>query len=260
VLLSRRKVRPQHVVSLGSVPGLTGIRPDAEGNLVIGALTTHRELELSPLLAGPGNALRQACRTVGGVQVRNLGTIGGNLCNASPAADTAPVLLTLNATVTLQGPAGSRTLPLSQFLLGPRRTALGPAEILTAVTLPRFAPQTATVFLKAGRRKAMEISLCAVAARVTLLDDSSADVAIGLGAVAPRAIRPAGAEAVLHGRELTPELIGAAGRRAAEECSPISDVRGSAEFRRLLVEAMTEQAITRCLAQLGPAGADSHAV
>ena len=259
VLVSRKKVRLQHVISLGCVPGLTGIRQDAQGDIVIGALNTHRELELSPLLSGPGVALRQACQTVGGVQVRNQGTIGGNLCNASPAADTVPVLLTMDARVTLQGPAGSRELPLDLFILGPRRTALGPAEILTAITVPRFVPRTASVFLKAGRRKAMEISLCAVAVRVTLLPDNSADVAIGLGAVAPRAFRPAGAEALLRGQTLTPELIRRAGSRAAEECSPISDVRGTAEFRRMLVEAMTERAIIRCLDQLRPCGADSQA-
>jgi carbon-monoxide dehydrogenase medium subunit len=250
VLVSRNKVDLAHLISLDSVPGLSGIRQDERGNLVLGSMTTHREIETSPLMAGAGSALPQACRTVGGVQVRNLGTIGGNLCNASPAADTAPVLLAIDADVTLQGPEGSRNLPLNQFLLGPRKTALGPGEILTSITIPRFSNPTATLFLKAGRRKAMEISLCSVAARLTLGEDGTADVRVGLGSVAPKAIRAVRAESVLQGQVPTLELIREAGATAATECTPISDVRGSAEYRQMLVESLVTRALSLCLDQL----------
>lgn len=244
VLYNRHKVAVDHLINLQAVPGLSGI-VNGDG-IRIGAMTTHRKIELSELLREQATALPEASRTVGGVQIRNLGTLGGNLCNASPAADTVPALLALNAEVVLTGPEGERQLPLDQFVLGPRRTALQPGEILTAVWLPSPAPRTGSAFLKAGRRKAMEISLVCVAAAVTLAADGTcAEVRIGLGAVAPKGIRAAAAEAVLRGKPLTEENLRAAGRAAAAECSPISDVRGSAEYRRMLVEGMVPRAVRK---------------
>jgi carbon-monoxide dehydrogenase medium subunit len=254
VLLTRFKVDPKHVISLNGVKKLTGIRKNETGGLVIGAQVTHREIEKSPLIIDSLQALKQACSTVGGVQVRNLGTIGGNLCNASPAADTPPVLLALDASVTLEGPKGTRSLPLQQFLLGPRKVNLEPGELLTEIQVPKLLPKTAAVFLKAGRRKAMEISLCAVSAWVTLDENGAADVRIGLGSVAPTAVRAHSAEALLEGKVITQELIKAAGAAAVNDCNPISDVRGSAEYRRMLVESMVRRALTQCLEILQDSG------
>ncbi|WP_158211674.1 FAD binding domain-containing protein [Alkalihalobacterium alkalinitrilicum] len=247
VLITRFKVDPKHVISLDGVRELKGIRENEQGNLVLGAQVTHREVEKSSLITQATEALRQACSTVGGIQVRNMGTVGGNLCNASPAADTPPVLLALDASVTIVGPKGTRSLPLQEFLLGPRKVALEPGEFLTEIEVPKQASNTATVFLKAGRRKAMEISLCAVSARVTLDENGIADVRIGLGSVAPTAVRAHSAEALLQGKVITQDLIRAAGTAAVNDCNPISDVRGSAEYRRMLVESMVRRALSQCL-------------
>lgn len=251
VVFNRHNLDVEHLIGLQSVPGLAGIA-DGDG-IRIGAMTTHRELELNPLLKAQATALTEACRTVGGVQIRNLGTVGGNICNASPAADTVPALLALEAAVVVTGPSGSRTLPLDQFILGPRRTALAPGEIVTAVVLPAPAGRTGSAFLKAGRRKAMEISLCCVAAAVTLdaAGETCTEVRIALGAVAARGVRAVKAEAVLRGNKLTDALLAEAGALAATECSPITDLRGSAEYRRMLVESLVPRAV-RSAAQRAP--------
>lgn len=257
VLLSREKIVPKQVISLDKVEELTGIRKDEEGNLVLGATVTHREIEKSPLFNGAFQALQQACFTVGGIQIRNVGTIGGNLCNASPAADMPPVLLALDASVLLEGPNGSRRLPLQQFMLGPRKIDLAPEEVLTAVQVPSLPANTATVFLKAGRRKGMEISLCAVSARVTLNENGTAEVGIGLGAVAPTAVRALSAEALLQGNVLNPEIIEKAGTAAVNDCNPITDMRGTAEYRRMLVESLVRRALTQCLEKLEESTGDN---
>lgn len=247
IQIRRGKLAPRHVVSLHRVPGLSGI--EADGEAVLGALVTHRALERCPRFQGSLRGLVEGAQVIGGHQVRNVGTVGGNIVNASPAADVVPVLLTLGAAVTCLGPAGERTLPLDGFFLGPGQTQLRPEELLTTVRFPFLPPNSATAFLKAGRRKAMEISVVCVAARLTLDSSRGRCVAarIALGAVAPTPLRSRVAEQVLEGQVLTPELLGRAGQLAARACQPISDVRASARYRRLLVEALVSRALKRCL-------------
>src|SRR5262245_3913851 len=154
IQIHRGKVRPQHVVSLHRVPGLDGI--DANGAVTLGALVTHRALERHAAFQGRLRALVEGAEVVGGHQVRNVGTVGGNIVNASPAADVTPVLLALDATATCAGPRGERTLPLDGFLVGPGQTALRPGELLTRVRFPVLSEPSATAVLKAGRRRAVE--------------------------------------------------------------------------------------------------------
>jgi carbon-monoxide dehydrogenase medium subunit len=245
IQMRRGRRAPRHIVSLRRVPGLDAIAVD--GTVTLGARVTHRALERSPHFQGALRALVEGAEVIGGHQVRNVGTVGGNIVNASPAADIVPVLLALDAEVTCAGPGGERTLPLADFLVGPGRTARGPGELLTAVRFARPAPRTATAFLKAGRRRAMEISVACVAARLTLdADGRCRAVAIALGAVAPTTIRAPEAEAALAGQALTPGTLGEAGRAAAAACQPIDDVRASARYRRLLVERLVPRALARC--------------
>src|SRR3989475_675742 len=157
IQMHRGKLRPRHVVSLHRVSGLDAI--DANGAVRLGALVTHRALERFPAFQGRLRALVEGAEVVGGHQVRNVGTVGGNIVNASPAADVVPVLLTLDASVTCLGPGGERTLRLEDFLIGSGRTARRPDELLTGVRFAGLAPRSATAFLKAGRRRAMEISV-----------------------------------------------------------------------------------------------------
>jgi len=186
--------------------------------------------------------------------VRNVATVGGNIVNASPAADVVVVLLALDARLTCLGPAGERTPALDGFATAPGVTGLGPGELLTRASFPRLAPRSATAFLKTGRRRAMEISIACVAARLTLDADLERcqDVRVALGAVGPTAMRARAAEQYLEGRALTDAAMLEAGQIAAAECRPIGDVRASARYRALLVATLVPRVLARCLERVRP--------
>ena len=250
IQIRRGKLHLRHVVGLHRVPGLDGI--DTNGSVTLGALVTHRALERHSAFQGHLRALVEGAEVVGGHQVRNVGTVGGNIVNASPAADVTPVLLALDTTVTCVGPAGERTLPLDGFLVSPGQTALRPGELLTGLRFSALPGRSATAFLKAGRRKAMEISVVCVAARLTLdaAGERCAEARIALGAVAPTTRRARAAEQALEGRAPTPDALRDAGRIAAGESQPISDVRASARYRTLIVETLVTRALARCLERI----------
>lgn len=253
IQMRRGRVAPRHVLSLHRVTGLERIEVD--GAVRLGALVTHRAIERFPHFQGGLRALVEGAEVVGGHQIRNVGTVGGNIVNASPAADVVPVLLALDATVTCLGPEGERTLPLDGFLTGPGQTARRPGELLTSIRFERLPPRAATAFLKAGRRKAMEISVVCVAVRLVLdpAHERCQEARIALGAVAPTTMRARAAERALEGQPLTDEVLRRAGRLAAGECQPIDDVRASARYRRLLVETLVPRAIRRSLERIGSA-------
>jgi carbon-monoxide dehydrogenase medium subunit len=211
-------------------------------------MTTLSDLEHSDVVRAHAPLITQTLLTLSNVRVRNVATVGGNIVNASPAADVVPVLVALDAEVTCLGPDGERSLPLEQFASAPGVTARRPEELLTRVRFARPVPHSATAFLKAGRRRAMEISLVCVAVRLTL--DASRErcleARIALGAVAPTTLRARAAERVLEGRPLTAEALREAGRAAAGEARPISDVRASARYRAVLVATLVERALARC--------------
>ena len=246
VQMKRGRVAPRHLIALQDVPGLDAIAVD--GAVVLGAATTHRAIERTPAFAGALRCLIEGAQVIGGHQVRNVATVGGNLVNASPAADLNPCLLALDGRVTLIGAGGERELTVQEFLRGPNETARRHDELLTRMTLPALAPRSASAFLKAGRRKAMEISVACVAVRLTL--DSSGDrcleARIALGAVAPTTMRARAAEQLLEGRSVTPAVFREAGQAAREACTPIDDVRASAEFRRHLTGVLVSRALERC--------------
>jgi len=246
VQMRRGQILPRHLVSLHRVPGLDAI--ELNGTLSIGALVTHRRLERTAEFRGALAALAEGARVVGGHQIRNVATVGGNIANASPAADVVPVLLALDAAVTVVGPDGERSLPLETFASAPGVTARRPGELLTRVGCPRLPPHSGTAFLKAGRRRAMEISLVCVAVRLTLDAgrERCLEARIALGAVAPTTVRAHAAERSLRGRPLTDQALAEAGRAAAAECRPITDVRASARYRALLVATLVPRALARC--------------
>jgi len=252
VQIHRGRVDPRHVISLQRVPGLEAIAGD--GTISIGARVTHRRLERAPDFQGALRGLIEGARVVGGHQVRNVATVGGNIVNASPAADVVVVLLALDARLTCLGPAGERTPALDGFATAPGVTGLGPGELLTRASFPRLAPRSATAFLKTGRRRAMEISIACVAARLTLDADLERcqDVRVALGAVGPTAMRARAAEQYLEGRALTDAAMLEAGQIAAAECRPIGDVRASARYRALLVATLVPRVLARCLERVRP--------
>lgn len=247
--LRAEKHHPRALVDLSRLAELRGIRRDGlgRGHIAIGGGTTITELLREPLIAQHAAALVQAARVFANPLIRNRATVGGNLVDASPAADTAPPLLALDAEVELTSAAGTRRVPLADFFTGVRATVRRPDELLTAIRWPLPTPHTHTAFYKLGLRKADAISVVSVAVAVTFDNvGRCAQARIALGAVAPRPLRAPAAEAVLLGEKLTPAVIGEAARLAGEAASPISDIRGSAAYRR----QVTEVVVRRLLGQL----------
>src|SRR6185437_11106995 len=181
---------------------------------------------------------------IGSIQIRNLATVGGNLCNAAPSADVSPPLIAAGARAEIIGPDGTRSVPMDEFFLGPRRTVLGPTELLLGVWVPEPAARSGGHYLRHTPRKEMDIAVVGVGSTITLDGERCADARIALGAVAPTPVRARGAEEALRGQVVSPDLIEEAARLAAEDARPISDVRGSAEFRRHLVAVLTRRTLT----------------
>lgn len=248
---------PGHLVSLWEVPGLTGV--DSNGAVHVGALTTISVLADSLSGQAPLDGLREASWAVGGPQVRNVATVGGNICQASPGADMVPSLLCLDAELTLVGPEGERSARLDGFLTGPDLTAIGPAEVLTRIRIPRLPPATGTGFVKVMRRQAVDCSIVAAAARVTLSPDgrSCLEARISVGAAAPNPFRARRSEALLVERGVDPETLREAGRLARDDSRPITDVRASADYRRMLVESLVERVLRTACRRARGGGADA---
>ncbi len=249
--LKERWERPDHVVDLRRVPGLDGITYDPEKGMTIGARVTARAVETSPLVLAHYPALAYAASTLASIQIRNLATLAGNICRASPSADTPPVLLALDASVSTCGPTRSRTVPLDEFFTGPGRTVLARNEVLTAIHLPpthRNGGRFGAAYIKHSPRKAMDLAMVGVAAGVTVEQGWITAARIALGAVAPTPRRSRRAESVLLGRQISPELLQKAGEAAVAECTPISDVRGTASHRRTMGAVLTRRALEQAIA------------
>jgi len=242
IRMKARQWRPQYVVNIKGIPGLRGISQNG-GGLSIGALTTVREVETSPVIRQNYGSLAYAASQLGSIQVRNSATIGGNLCNAAPSAELAPPLLGLGATARIRGPQGERNVPLEEFFTGPGKTVLGPGELLVGLEVPAPAPGSGNAYIKHSPRRAMDIAVVGVAAWVLQEEGLCRDCRIALGAVAPVPMRARNAEATLRGQPLTDELLAKAGQAAMAECSPIDDIRGSAEYRREMVRVLTQRAV-----------------
>jgi len=241
---------PDVVLDISRAADLKGIAVTERG-LRIGALVTHTEIMRSPLVREAVPVLADAAHTIGAVQTRNLGTLGGNLVTCVPSMDSGPALIALDACVAVAGPNGTRELPLAEFFVGPRKTALAPGELLVAIVIPTESLGKPCSFLKFGLRKGQALALVNVAASAWIDPDRHAFVAprIALGAVAPTVIRAPQAEASLEGRAVTPEAMAEAGRIAATEARPISDFRASAEYRRELVAVLTRRALAAACAR-----------
>ena len=238
VELKEQLRRADCVVNIKKIPGIDRLAFDAHDGLHIGALVTAREVELAAFTGEHYASLVQAARELGSIQVRNRATIIGNVCRASPSADTLPPLIADGAEITVHGPSGHRSLPLEEFFTGPGKTVLRHDELATAIRVPAPAPRTRKIYIKHGRRKAMELATVGVAVTA-----SPKEGRIVLGAVAPTPIRARNAEAMLRGQVLEPALIERAARAAMEESRPISNVRASADYRREMVAVLTRRAL-----------------
>ena len=235
--------RPALVINIKRITGIEALTFDAKRGLHIGALTTARTVEMHPAIATHYPGLHRAVQELGSIQVRNRATIVGNVCRASPSADTLPPLIADGATVAIVGPSGERHVAMEAFFTGPGRTVLGAGEIVTGIDVPAPPPGMGKSYIKHGRRKAMELATVGVAVCLTIEQGVCRDVRVVLGAVASTPIRAHAAEALLRGQTLTDERVEAAGVAAMAESRPISNVRASADYRREMVGVLTRRAI-----------------
>ena len=239
---------PEFVVDLAGVSELKGIEETPAG-LRIGAMVTHTEIQQSPLIARYAPAMIAAAATIGSVQTRNMGTIGGNLVTCVPSMDSGPVLVALDAQVTVAEQDGRRHLPLTEFFVGPRQTALTPDEVLVDILIPTAMLGRPTSFLKFGLRKGQALALVNAAASVAVENGRIIDVRIALGAVAPTVIRAVEAERFLVGKDPNDtEALREAAAIAVTEARPIDDFRASMAYRRELIAVGTFRVLEEALA------------
>lgn len=244
IQMTSGRIRPAVCISSSRLLELDAIVCDSEGSLRIGGTATLRQVELHPEIRRRYPALAQGAREVGSVQIRNLATLAGNLCNASPSADTSPALLAYDAEVELTGPSGTRTLALDRFWKGPGRTDLRPDEMLTAIVLPHPPADQKSFYFKLAVRRAMDLAMVGVTVTASG-EPQKREVRIALGAVAPVCFRAAEAE------QLATQGAGLqdAAAAAAAACSPIDDQRASASYRRQMVQTLVLRGLNRVMSK-----------
>ena len=242
-------IRPARVIDLSGVPEVHVLAPDDGRGFRVGAAVTARQLERDPRIQSAYRSLAESGALVGSIQVRNLATVGGNICNAAPSADMAPPLVALDAEAVIAGPRGRRRVPMAAFFTGVRRTVLAPEELLLEFSVPAPGPHSGGCYLRHTPRRELDIAVVGVASQVTLANSVCTKARICLAAVAPTPVRATAAEQALEGQRLTPELIEQAATLAIEAAKPISDQRGSVEFRRHLVRVLTRRTLTIALAR-----------
>jgi len=245
---TREHVRtPAQVVNIKKILGLDTLAFDPVEGLTIGALTTTRAVETSEVVQRHYAGLHSAVVHFASIQVRHRATVVGNVCRASPSADTLPPLIADQAVLRVQGRQGTREVAVEDFCIAPGRTVLGPDELVTRITVPAPLPHTGKVYLKHGRRTEMELATVGVAVTLTLDGALCRNVRIVLAAVAPTPLRAVGAEAALRARPVDAASIAAAADAAMAEARPIGDVRGSADYRREMVGVLTRRALQQAL-------------
>jgi carbon-monoxide dehydrogenase medium subunit len=239
------------VISLTRIPDLGTIEVQ-DGSLFIGAGATHNQIVHSPLIQQLCAAVGEAAQTIGTEQIRNTATVGGNLCTAASCADTAPILIALGAGIEIVGREGRRTMPLAEFFIDHRQTALEKGEILTTIIVPIPLPGTGAAFEKFGLRGASNISVASVAAMVRAIDGNCTEACFVMGAVAPTPRVSTHAAELLQGQPIAAiaddsSLLEQVGKAVADDAAPIDDIRGTAEFRRSILTTLAQRALTAAL-------------
>lgn len=254
LFLKEKMIEPKYLVSIRGIKDLDYIKYDAKEGLRIGALTTHQSIESAKVIREKFSLMAEAFSHIGSMRIRNVGTLGGNLCHADPKQDPGPTLLAMDANVKAVGPEGTRTIPLQNFFVDYYETVLQPDEILTEISIPKPPPETSGAYIRFCARTSGDTPAVSVAAMVTLDSKKEVlqDVRIGLGAVASTAIRPLKAEAFLKGKRYSENLLEEAGKLAAEETDPIEDLRGSEEYKREMVAVMVKRGIREACERMKP--------
>ena len=271
VMVKQKKMSPDVLISLQGVPGLDQIQFD--GILKIGPMVTHRAIEKSELIRKNFSALTDAVDYLGSIQIRNVATIGGNICTAAPSADTAVPLLALGAQLKMKGAKSERTIPIDQFFTAPGETVLTQGEILTGIEIPKPLPNTGSAYWKHQRRQALDLPILGVSVLLSLnkatvtcsdllcttspistvlhtLEEDELEckeIRIALGVAAPTPIREKKAESLLRGKRISDELLEAVALTAAEEAQPRDSIRGEAWYRRDMIKVLVKRMAMKCI-------------
>ncbi len=249
-LMRDRAIVVEEIVDIQGLHELKGITVE-DGTLRIGALTTLTEVLESPLVAEKAPVLREAVGHIGSVQTRNQGTLTGNLCNASPAADSAPALMVLGAKANVISSRGVRKVPVQELFAGPKTNSLGKDELVTEILVPELPPRSGAAFEKLGRRRGITLAVVNAAAYLAMDGKKCVDARIALGAIAATPIRLSEVEDTCKGKELTPEAIEESSRACYALVSPVDDVRASADYRREMTCVLVKRAIVKAHARTG---------
>lgn len=236
-------IKPDAVVALKRIKGLDRISIGPKKGLIIGATALLADVAALPAIRKKYPAVASAAQNTANVQVRNMGTVVGNLCNASPSADNAPTLLAMGATLSIAGPEGERTLPLEAFFKGPGITALKPAEIVTAVNVPPPPLHSGAAYVHLSARGKIDCSAVCVGAQVVMNGRKVGDARLFIGACAPIPMRAPKAEKIVMHKIFNPKLAEKAGLRASKEALPITDVRATQDYRNSMVAVLTKRAL-----------------
>ena len=249
--MKRRAAVPQYLLALKSIPGLDAITYKKGQGLRIGALATIHAVEISPEVKRNYPILSQAASTLGSIQIRNLGTVVGNVCSALPSADMVPGLVALAAQVKIINAANEKLVPVEDFITNVGQTVLADDELVGELQVPPLPANGGGTYIKYAQRGAKALGICNVATWIALDQDICTEARICLGAVGQTPIRAVEAESVLKGNPFTPETVKAAAQKASEESQPRSSpLRGSAEYRKTTVGALTQRALLSSRAQI----------
>jgi CO/xanthine dehydrogenase FAD-binding subunit len=243
--MNRGLVKPAAIISLSRIKGLNKIGFDPGKGLTIGATALIAEVASHPEIKKRYPAIARAASVMANVQIRNMGTLAGNLCNAAPSADSAPPLMAMGADVTLAGMKGERQIHVEELFRGPGITVLKPGEIMTSIFIPPPPPHSGASYERISARGKVDIAAVSVCVMLIMKDGTCKQARIVLGAVAPVPMRARKAENILIGKRLTQGLIAKAAEQAARESMPISDVRASAAYRNRMVSVLTGRAIEK---------------
>jgi len=255
VEMKQGQSHPRLLVDIKAIPELSQLSLESNGELTIGASVSLAELEYWAAGQKDWTGLSITARNIGSEQVRNRGTVVGNICRASPAGDMAPMLIAMDARVEIVGPQGSKSMPLENFLVGPGQTALKPGELVTLLKIPRATSDTGAAFFKIGRRRAMNVAIVSVAAQIALNGANRIHSAgIVLGAVAPTPLRLHAAEEILLNQGMADQILEDIGELACSAAAPITDFRSTHDYRLKLVKVLTRRAVQQAWERARQAG------
>lgn len=228
------------LISLRGIESLAGV--SLNGGLTLGSMALFRDIERNSAIIGGYPSLAQAVSALANPQVRNVATVGGNLCNGAPSADCAPPLMVLEAELTLEGPGGKREVPIGDFFTGPGQTCMDRTEVLTQIKVPKMAPNSGTIFLKKGR-VTQDIAIVNAAALLVMEGKVCRKCRLTVGAVAAVPLRLTDVEELVEGQEIAPDLLDRAGEMVENAVTPITDVRSTEEYRRVMSGVLIKRAI-----------------